>query len=258
MKLWKRIAAIALIICMAGTCGVAGEAEKVFKVGTAPYYHADGTCSFGNFSLNCKFSGPERVEIPSEAEAETMGLRPCPSCTTEFKPTFTGTFPEWKHDINPWDFGNNDTRLSKEARKDWGNVADAISEIAGEGPYPEDYAGIFYNACGGYTIMMVNPTPERIEKYRKTLKGEFWVMEATYSMNEMRALQNELTNIMGFDGLTIRSLGVSVDGNCLAIGANDTSEEALTAILAYMGMKGFDDPGMVILEYQEEITLDEF
>lgn len=257
MKLWKRIAAIAMAICMVETCGVAVETETVFKAGTAPYYHVDGNCSFGNFSLNSKFSGPERVGISSEAEAETMGLRPCPSCTTEFKPTFTGTFPEWKHDINPWDFGNDDTRLSKEARKDWGNVSDAIYEIAGEGPYPEDYAGIFFNACGGYTIMMVDPTPERIEKYKKTLKGEFWVMEATYSLNELRALQDELVNIMGFDGLTINSLGSSMDGNCVVVGANDTSEEALAAIHAYMAMKGFDDPRMMVLEYAEPaVTVD--
>ncbi|MBR6766933.1 MAG: hypothetical protein IKM02_03180, partial [Clostridia bacterium] len=215
MRFMKSIALILLVMCM--TCACA-ETGVVYKVGNIPYYHVDNTCEFGGFSLNRTFSGPEREEIPTKKEAETMGLRPCPSCTTEFKPVFSGTFPEWNHDINPWDFGNDDTRLSKEARKDWGAVSKTISEIAGDGPYPEDYAGIFYNACGGYTIMMVDPTPERIEKYRKTLKGEFWVVEATYSMNALRALQAELGNIMGFDGLTIRSLGVSVDGNCLTIG----------------------------------------
>jgi len=104
----------------------------------------------------------------------------------------------------------------------------------------------------------VDPTPERIEKYRKTLKGEFWVMEATYSMNELRALQDEFGNIMGFDGLTINMLGVSVDGNCLVVGANDTSQEALAAIHAYMTMKGYDDPRMIVLEYAEPATLVDF
>ena len=254
MRILKCIAGILLIMCLTVACA---ETETVYKVGNIPYYHGDGTCSFGGFSLNRTFDGPEREEILSKVEAEAMGLRPCPSCTTEVKPTFSGTFPEWNHDINPWDFGNDDTRLSKEARKDWGSVSNTIFEIAGDGPYPEDYGGIFHNACGGYTIMMVNPTPERIERYRKTLKGEFWVMEATYSLNQLYALQEELTDIMGFDGLNINSLGVSVDGNCLAVGANDTSEQALAAIHAYMAMKGYDDPRMMVLEYSEPaVTVD--
>ncbi|MBR6766392.1 MAG: hypothetical protein IKM02_00410, partial [Clostridia bacterium] len=197
-------------------------------------------------------------EIPTKTEAETMGLRPCPSCTTEFKPVFSGTFPEWNHDINPWDLGSADTHLPKEIRSHWGNAPDAIYEIAGDGPYPEDYAGIFFNACGGYTIMMVNPSVERIEKYRKTLKSEFWVMEAAYSMNQLMALQDELTDIMGFDGLNINSLGISVDGNCVVIGANDTSPDAHRAIYAYMAMKGFEDPGMVVLEYSEGASTADF
>lgn len=255
MRTLKCIAVILMMLCLTVACA---ETGTVFKVAAIPYYHTDAACSFGGFSLYSGFGSPERVEISSEAEAEAMGLRPCPSCTTEFKPTFSGVFPEWKHAIDPWDFGSNDTRLSKEARKDWGDVSGTIYEIAGEGPYPEDYAGIFFNACGGYTIMMVDPTPERIEKYRKTLKGEFWVMEATYSLNELRTLQNELINIMGFEGLTINGLGVSVDGNCLVIGANDTSEDALKAILAYMSMKGYDDPRMVVLEYSEGASTVDF
>ena len=255
MRILKNIAALWMILCLTVACA---GAETVYRVGNIPYYHTDGTCSFGGFSLNPGPDDAERAEIASEAEAENMNLRPCPACAADFRPTFTGTFPEWDSDIDPWDFGNSDTRLSKEAREGWGNVADAIYEIAGDGPYPEDYAGIFFNACGGYTIMMVDPTPERIETYRKTLKGEFWVMEATYSLNELRALQDELNDIMGFDGLTINMLGVSIDGNCLAVGANDTSQEALTAIYAYMAMKGYDDPGMIVLEYSEGATTNDF
>ncbi|MBE5772474.1 MAG: hypothetical protein E7337_00895 [Clostridiales bacterium] len=248
MRFIKSVALILLALCLSCACA---ETGTVYKVGNIPYYHADAACSFGGFSLKSGFEDAERVEIESEVAAEGMNLRPCPSCTTEFKPVFTGTFPEWNHDVDPWDFGDMNTHLSKSDRKDWGNVADTIWEIVGEGPYPEDYAGIFYNACGGYTIMMVDPTPERIEKYRKTLKGEFWVMEATFSLNYLRALQDELINIMGFDGLTINSLGSSMDGNCVVIGANDTSDEALAAIHAYMAMKGFDDPRAVVLEYAE-------
>jgi hypothetical protein len=220
-------------------------------VGIVPYYHENETCGFGGFSMYTYLDVPERMKITDEVVASGEGLRPCPSCTSAFRPVFTGDFPEWKHEINPWEFGSMDTHLSRDIRSGWGDAANAIYEIAGEGPYPEDYAGIFVNACGGYTIMMVNPTPERIQKYRETLGAEFWVMEATYSMNELMALQKELENIMGFDGLAINSLGMSVDGNCIVIGANDTSPEAHAAIYAYMAMKGFEKPGMAVLEYSE-------
>ena len=248
MRFVRLFAAVTAAVCLISVC--AAE-EIMYRVGNIPYYHRDAACDFGGFSMHSSSDMQERTEITDKVGENGVTLRPCPSCASEFRPVFTGDFPEWQHDINPWELGNPDTHVSKDIRSTWGGAADAIYEIAGNGPYPEDYAGIFFNACGGYTIMMVNPTPERIEKYRQTLKSEFWVMEATYSMNELMKLQDELIHIMGFDGLTVNSLGVSVDGNCLLIGANDTSAEASRAIYAYMAMKGFDDPGMAVLEYSE-------
>lgn len=250
-------AVIAFMICLPAMA-MAAEANPVWKVGIIPYYHGDETCTYGDFSLYSDFEIPEREKIASEVAAETMGLRPCPACASAFGPVFTGEFPDWDHEIAPWDFGGMDTYLPRDVRAAWGDAGNVIYEMVGEGPFPEDYAGRYRNASGGYTIMMVDPTPERIEKYRKTLKSEFWVMAATYSMNELRALQDDLTDIMGFDGLTINSLYVSEGCNCVVVGANDTSPEALTAIHAYMAMKGYDDPGMVILEYSEGATAVDF
>lgn len=255
MRFIEVLAIVLAVVCLFSTFAAA---EGMFRVGDIPYYHLDNNCDFGGFSMHSSFDEAEQIEITDKVGKYGTTLRPCPSCASSFKPMFSGDFPEWPHDINPWELGGGDTHLPRDIRSGWGNAADAIYEIAGEGPYPDDYAGIFANACGGYTIMMVNPTPERIEKYRETLKSEFWVMEATCSMNELMALQDELTHIMGFDGLNINFLGVSVDGNCLIIGANDTSPEAHAAIYAYMTMKGFDDSNMVILEYSEGTSTVDF
>lgn len=236
----------------------AAAAESVYKVGIIPYYHNESGCSFGDFTVYSGFDMPETVEISSATEAEATGLRPCPACATDFRPVFTGDFPEWKHETAPWDFGGPDTYLTQKVRAQWGDAANAIYEIAGEGPYPDDYAGIFVNASGGYTVMMVNPTPERIEKYRKTLKSEFWVMEASYNLNYLYEIQAALTDIMGFDGLNIHSLSAGVDCNCVIIGTNDTSPSAQSAIEAYLAMKGYDDPRAFILQYQEPAVVTEF
>lgn len=248
MKLWQKFLALGALLCLPTAVAETKIDQKCYHSGNSPYYHWDAACDFGTFSLNNEDYDWEKAVLGNDA---IQNYRPCPGCASAFVPTFSGSFPEWPHEEKPWDFGNANTRLSPAQRESWGNVADAIDERFGEGPYPEDYAGIYYNACGGYTIMMVNPTPERIEAYRSALKGEFWVVEATYSLNTLRALQTCMEAIMGFEGLNICETSVSIDGNCLVVGADRVDASAQSAITAYMAMKGYEDPKMLVLEPAE-------
>lgn len=254
MKLWRKFVVLGVLLCLPSAMAETGIDQKNYHSGNSPYYHWDLSCDFGTYSLNAgDYDGGKAVLDASAIQ----NYRPCPVCASAFAPTFSGSFPEWPHEEKPWDFGNADTRLSAAQRENWGNVADAVNQRFGDGPYPEDYAGIYYNACGGYTIMMVNPTPERIEEYRKLLGGEFWVVEATYSLNVLRALQASIEDIMGFEGLNICETSVSIDGNCMVVGANRVDASARAAITAYMAMRGYEDPKMLVIELAEpSVTVD--
>ena len=243
---WFAAAAAAIWLMAAGLAFAENGSERYFARPNEAYCHNDPNCSFGVWETGDEYT--ELLTYASRGEAEAAGARLCPSCAADWKPMFTGSFPAWTLEIRPWVIGSPDTWLPAEVREAWGNVPERIYELwpqtfGGEGDRaPDDYAGVFLNACGGYTVLMTNPTAERAADYRDTLDCDFWVMEARYSLNELLEAQSWITEkLMGGEEnwFGIVSCGVMEDMNRVEIGTTDASPENRAAILRTLCENGF-------------------
>ena len=248
--------------------------ETWYSRKNAPYWHKDQACRFAETDwMENETLGEEtrRTEI-SQAEAE--GQKPCPGCATPFPPTFTGDFPDWPHALAPWGYEKGDmiddegwprgaAAFSADVIKTWGRPNEMLNELYpdaddfegdGKSACPDDYAGIFVNACGGYTIFLVGPTAERVAEWRDLLQGEFWVLSARYGYNELKALARTVSRrILSADSERMKrgespryhivSVGVNCIANSVEIGVTpDGFREGTERIREALADTGYSDP----------------
>ena len=270
---------IALVLCLVilAVLPASAEAEVCFSRENAPYWHKDPDCRFAETDWMANdISGGEtrRIDV-SRADAE--GQKPCPGCAAEFAPTFTGEFPHWPHSLAPWGYESGDmiedegwprgvVELPADVLESWGAPDEKLYELfpdaedfeeGGKTVCPDDYAGLFINACGGCTILLVDPSMERIAEWREMLQGEFWVLSARYSYNELKVLAKAVSDrILTADSerrargeasyYHIVSVGVSQIANAVKIGVLlDGYGEGVQRIREALAGAGYSDPCML-------------
>ena len=255
------------------------DGESCYSRAGAPYWHRDAGCGFAETGWYAETSSPlGEVRLIAVDEAEAEGQKPCPGCATAFLPTFTGDYDGWTGGIAPWGYehgaliGEADGwpvyagEVPAEVRQAWGNAAGRIDSMfpetedpdTGEPVYgwPDDYAGIFVNACGGYTLLLKDPTLERVAEWHELLGCEFWVIAARYSGSELQALRLAASGLMDADS-RLRDAGaeayyhivsISTDeiGNAVGIGVvTEHFDAGVSRITKALAEAGFDDPGMI-------------
>lgn len=245
----------------------------------ANYWHRDADCRFAEppgWRDNDGYIAPESRRL-AVAEAEAEGQKPCPGCATAFAPTFTGEFPEWTSALAPWGLDGGEmimvdgwprgeAELPPEVLAEWGEPVEKLRELFPEGEepetgevvtaYPDDYAGVFVNACGGYTFLLVDPDAASVQEWRALLEGEFWVLSARYSMNELNALHRTISReILSADANRMKagepayyhivSVSAGEVANAVEIGVTpDGFDEGVARIREALAAAGYTDPGM--------------
>ena len=270
---------IALILCLIllTVISALAEAELCFSRENAPYWHKNPDCHFAETDwMENDILGEQTREIEI-SRAECEGQKPCPGCAAAFVPTFTGEFPDWPHSLAPWGYERGDmiedegwprgvVEMPADVLKTWGAPAEKLYELfpdaedfeaCGKTVYPDDYAGVFINACGGCTILLVDPSIERVAEWRELLQGEFWVLSARYSFNELKVLAKAVSDrILTSDserkarGETsyyhIVSVSVSQIANVVEIGVlPDGFDEGVQRIREALSDAGYSDPCML-------------
>lgn len=247
--LLKKMALMLAALLMFSAC----FAETIYGTSGGAYYHKDSACEFGEGA-----SVPVTSEPITIKKAVSGGMRACPSCASDWEPYFTADFPEWNSEMKPWATGYADHVSSSLLKKWGGNVAQKIDDLCKYSyygilmttKYPVDYAGVYVNASGCYTILMVKPTVERAQKYSKTLKSDFWVISADYSLNELNALNNAMLLLWKADDkavLEITSCGINVITNRVEIGIANISDK--NNILKCVEALGYSRDMVTIYEY---------
>lgn len=237
----RKICFIILILVLFSACA---EENLFYTAENRSWYHADQSCRFGEFS---KETAAFETEFFAFALSDTdISLRPCPACARDWKPVFSGETPEWPHEIAPWQLGGTpEMRLPYETLKDYGDLSEWMYEAYKDGPYPDWYAGLYRNASGGYTLMLVNPTPNLIQEIRILTGTEFWTLAADYDWNTLAALQSAMVEMMN-GAFGIHSVGISVDENCVIVGVDDDTGEICNAIRSAAAQMGFDSNAVLI------------
>lgn len=239
----KKIFAWMLIMLL--SIAACGEEQVYYAAENRSWYHIEEGCDFGGFALGRDFEEPEfRALTKPEAEAEY--LRPCPACAREWQAAFSGDFPEWSHEIAPWALdGGEETHLPYEIRKAWGDFSGKMYEEYGEGPFPDGYAGLYVNASGSVTLLLVDPSPERMDIICRYMGAEFWALDADFDRNYLDGLQGVISGMMG-DIYGIHVCGISVDGNCVMVGVDDDAPEIREEICRAIEEKGYDRRAIII------------
>ena len=214
---------IALILCLMllAVLPASAEAESCYSRENAPYWHKNPDCHFAETDwMDVGILGGETRALEVN-QAESEGQKPCPGCATAFAPTFTGEFPEWTHVLAPWGYEKGDmvedddwprgvVELPPDVVSTWGMPVEKLNHLFSEAwdeeneitidpDYPVDYAGVYKNACGGFTFLLVDPTPRRVAEWRELLEGEFWVISAQYGWNDLRRLAKAAERILFAD-----------------------------------------------------------
>lgn len=270
----------ALMLCALLLFGLSApaEARDCYSREGAPYWHRNPDCHFAETDwMDVGILGGETRGMEAD-QAESEGQKPCPGCAAEFPPTFTGVFPDWPHELAPWGYEKGDmveddgwprgaVELPPEILSTWGMPVEKLNnlfpeawdeenEITIDPDYPDDYAGVFVNACGGYTFLLVDPTPGRVAEWREMLEGEFWVISARYGWNDLRRLAKAAERILFADSelredggpshFHIVSVGVSEIANAVEIGVlPDGFDEGVQRIREALAEAGYSDPCML-------------
>ena len=237
----RKLLIITLILFM-----LSGFAEESMYITSEnrSWYHRDISCRFGEFSFGNAFDLTESSAVSSSEEA--LFLRPCPACAREWKAEFTGEEVEWTHEVEPWQLGGLlEMRLPYDILKTYGDLVEWMNDNYPVGPYPDGYAGLYRNASGGITLMLVHPTSERISEIRMRTASEFWVLSADYDWNTLTALENTLIGMMD-DSFGIHTVYISVDANCAVVYVDDDCAEIRNAIYSRITQNGFDRAALVI------------
>lgn len=270
---------IALVLCLVilAALPASAEAELCFSRENAPYWHKNADCHFAETDwMDVGFLGGETRALEVN-QAESEGQKPCPGCAATFPPTFTGVFPDWPHTLAPWGYEKGDmveddgwlrgvVELPADVLKTWGAPDEKLYDMfpeagdfeeGGKTVYPDDYAGVFINACGGCTILLVDPSIERVSEWRELLQGEFWVLSARYSYNELKVLARAVSNRILTDDSERRARGetsyyhivsvsVSQIANVVQIGVlPDGFDEGVQRIREALAEAGYSDPCML-------------
>lgn len=270
---------IALVLCLVilAALPASAEAELCYSRENAPYWHKNADCHFAETDwMDVGILGGETRALEVN-QAESEGQKPCPGCAATFPPTFTGVFPDWPHTLAPWGYEKGDmveddgwprgvVELPADVLKTWGAPDEKLYDMfpdAGdfeEGRktvYPDDYAGVFINVCGGCTILLVDPSIERVSEWRELLQGEFWVLSARYSYNELKVLARAVSNRILTDDSERRARGetsyyhivsvsVSQIANVVQIGVlPDGFDEGVQRIREALADAGYSDPCML-------------
>ena len=271
---------IALVLCLVilSVLPASAEAELCYSRENAPYWHKKSDCLFAETDwMNVGILGGETRALEVN-QAESEGQKPCPGCAATFPPTFTGVFPDWPHTLAPWGYEKGDmveddgwprgaVELPPEVLSTWGMPWERLNElfpeswdrendISIEPDYPDDYAGVYMNACGGITLMLVDPSPGRVAEWREMLKGEFWVISARYGWNDLRMLFRAAERVLFADSALredggpsyfhIVSVSVSQIANAVEIGVlPDGFDEGVQRIREALADAGYSDPCML-------------
>lgn len=272
-----RVFALLMCLMLLFTMPSGGEADNCFSRENAPYWHRDPDCAFGETGfLETAVLGRETRTIEA-SRAESEGQKPCPGCAAAFAPAFTGDFPDWPHAIAPWGYEKGEmieaggwprgaAELPEEVLRSWGAPDDALYRLypnagnfeeGGESSCPDDYAGLFVNACGGCTVLLVDPSAGSVARWREALQGEFWVLSARYGYNELDPLAKTVSDrIMGTDieravrgepsFYHITSVSVNCIANSVEIGVSpDAFHEGVARIREALASFGYADPCML-------------
>lgn len=274
----RLLSLLTALVILLGCPAMASEALCYSRL-NAPYWHRDAACRFAETSWKASEEIGEETRMVDVAAVEAEGQKPCPGCAAAFPPTFTGDFPEWTHEISPWGIDSGEmidvdgwprgvAELPPEVLARWGDASEGLHERFPEGwdkeaqdviepSYPDDYAGIFFNACGGYTLLLVDPTPQRVAEWRNLLESEFWVLSARYGWNELRALQHSAESwFMNVDSARmgvgdaayyhITQIGVDIIDNAVEIGVDpDVFEEGVQRMRRVLASEGVDAPDRI-------------
>ena len=239
-----------LLIALALICAVPAFAEGVWSNASEGYYLKDANCTFGMLD-------GETAERAERSVADCASQTACPSCASDWSPRFTGDFPEWTHEIQPWAFGSaEETRLSDDVRRAWRDDPEVGAPDEDAVDWPSFYAGRFANASGGLTLMVVQPTEERIQALRILMGGDFWVLSANYGRAELLDLQAAVESLMA-DGLYgVHGSGMDPVLNRVIISVDDDSEEIRASIAGALREKGFSDGRMFLIRQEERAQFD--
>lgn len=235
-----------LLIALALICAVPAFAEDVWSSASEGYYHKDANCTFG-----MEYTWSESEPRAERSVADCASQTACPSCASGWPPRFTGDFPEWKHEIQPWACGASpETAFPYEIRRAWLDDPEVGAPDEDAIDWPSFYAGRFANASGGLTVMVVQPTEDRIQALRILMGGDFWVLSANYGRAELLGLQAVVDSLMT-DGLYgVHGSGMSSDLNRVTISVDDDSEEIRAGIAAALREKGFTDGRMFLIQQE--------
>ena len=238
-----------LLIALAMIFAVPAFAEGVWSNASEGYYHKDANCTFGVL-------GEKTVERAELSAADCASQTACPSCASDWSPRFTGDFPEWKHEVQPWAFGSSEeTRLPGNVRRAWRDDPEVDTPDEDAVDWPCFYAGRFANASGGLTLMVVQPTEERIQALRILMGGDFWVLSANYGRAELLDLQAAVESLMADGFYGVHTTYVDVVLNRVIIGVDDNSEEICASIAGALREKGFSAAHMFLIRQEERAQL---
>ena len=243
----KRLLPIALALI----CAVPAFAEGVWSSASEGYYHKDANCTFG-----MEYTWSESEPRAERSVADCASQTACPGCASDWPPRFTGDFPEWKHEIQPWAYGASpETAFPYEIRRAWLDDPEVGAPDEDAIDWPSFYAGRFANASGGLTVMVVQPTEDRIQALRILMGGDFWVLSANYGRAELLDLQAAVDSLMT-DGLYgVHGSGMSSDLNRVTISVDDDSEEIRARIADALREKGFSDGRMFLIRQEGRAQL---
>ena len=240
---------IALILCLMllAVLPASAEAESCYSRENAPYWHKNADCHFAETDwMDVGILGGETRALEVN-QAESEGQKPCDMVEDD----------GWPRGV---------VELPADVLKTWGAPDEKLYDMfpdagdfeeGGKTVYPDDYAGVFINVCGGCTILLVDPSIERVSEWRELLQGEFWVLSARYSYNELKVLARAVSNRILTDDSERRARGetsyyhivsvsVSQIANVVQIGVlPDGFDEGVQRIREALADAGYSDPCML-------------
>ena len=249
MKKW--ILFLALLLCFG--CARA-EGEDYYTNSKDRYYHTDPDCDrpeLADWEVEVGMEIYEREcyqKYPiSEEAALAFDKRACPICVKRLEPVYLGEhMMEWEYESAPWGDGGR--------MRGWGEAPLGSEEYQAEvtdtyerftayygtsgnlHPYPDVYAGVWFNIADGYSYAVADPTQEIMAAFRKMFGGGAWIVPAKYGYNEIAALQNPIFEMVDAWRESHPELDIVVEGSavavdCLEVGIyGDTWEQAMPVL----------------------------
>ena len=176
---------LALLLCFG--CAQAEEAEY-YTSNTDIYYHADPDCD------RPKVEGREIYERAcyrkypiSEQAASEFDKTACPVCVKDYAPVYLGEYaPDWSGESQPWEPLVDTDAITMELNRYRSECQDTYERFAAyyqDHPYPEHFAGMWFNNSGGYTYAVIEPTQDKLDSFKRLFGGGAWIVPAKYNYN---------------------------------------------------------------------------